>query len=125
MLLLDESRQSPSLEEVRHLELAFSSKKLRSVCESERLAVDELGSELAENLKKRLADLCASSSVDDIVVGGPHDVEVEGRKGMAIDLGHGYQLVFVANHPDNPTIPDGDLDWSRVDDASHFTIDFA
>ena len=50
------------------MELAFSTKALRAVCESEERAVRELGVDLASILKRRLADLRAAGNATDLVV---------------------------------------------------------
>jgi hypothetical protein len=94
------------------LELAFESRELRDICESEAEARRHLGDSVAEMLKHRLADLDAASSPKDLLVGQPRlgaDTET-----MVIDLCEGHRLVFTANHPNNPTTPDGKLDWTRV-----------
>jgi hypothetical protein len=50
------------------LELAFETKLLREICESEQKARQELGIKVAEALKRRLADLRAATSVEDLPV---------------------------------------------------------
>ena len=93
------------------MELAFDDKSLRTLCESEAPARRELGLEVAEVLKRRLADLCAATSVKDLVAGQPRELDAAH---MAVDLCDGHRIVFCANHSSNPMTETGDLDWSKV-----------
>ena len=96
------------------LELAFDSQSLRTLCESEACARRDLGQEVAEALKRRLADLNAATSVNDLVIGLPREVEGTDHQEMAVDLRDGYRIIFGANHPKNPIADNGDLNWARV-----------
>jgi proteic killer suppression protein len=96
------------------LELAFDSRTLRTICESETHAKDELGVAVAAMLKHRLADLRAATSVKDLVAGRLRLLEDTGDPCMALDLCEGYRMVFCANHARNPVAPTGGLDWPRV-----------
>lgn len=96
------------------LELAFNSKSLRTICESETHAKSELGLQGAEVLKHRLADLRAATSIKDLVVGRPSILNDADNQDIAIDLCEGHRLVFCANHPKNPVTKSGELDWLRV-----------
>jgi proteic killer suppression protein len=96
------------------LEIAFDSRLLRTICESEALAKRELGSTVAEALKHRLADMRAATSVKDLLVGHPRVLDGTNGQHMIIDLYGGYQIIFCANHPNNPVMEAGTLDWLRV-----------
>lgn len=96
------------------MELAFNSKSLRTICESERQAKLELGDAVAEILKHRLADLRAATSVKDLVAGRPRVLDGAALQQMVVDLRDGYRIVFTANHTKNPMTETGDLDWERV-----------
>lgn len=94
------------------MELAFESRELRDTCEDDAEARRQFGDSVAEMLRHRLADLDAATSPKDLLAGRPRaGTEAET---MVIDLGEGHRLVFAANHPNNPTTPDGELDWARV-----------
>lgn len=97
------------------LDLAFDSKLLRTICENEEEAVHELGQPVGEVLKHRLADLRAAVSVNDLLVGRPRilDGDIQNLH-MIIDLCDGYQVIFSANHPNNPTGENGKTDWQKV-----------
>lgn len=98
------------------LDLAFDSKSLRSVCENEEDAQDKLGPSVAETLKHRLADLRAAISIRDLLVGKPRIIKSTkfGQEIVIVELGDGYQLVFGANHPNNPILENGDINWAKV-----------
>ena len=96
------------------LEIAFDTKPLRTICESEVQANRELDSEVAEILKHRLADLRAATSIMDLITGRPRKLDGVKWQQMIINLCDGYGIVFCANHLNNPMTETGDLDWARV-----------
>jgi proteic killer suppression protein len=97
------------------LDLAFDSKLLRTICENEEEAFHELGRSVGEVLKHRLADLRAAISVNDLLVGRPRILDGDTHNlHMVIDLCDGYQVIFRANHPNNPVGENGKIDWQKV-----------
>ena len=96
------------------MELAFGSKLLRTTCESETHARDELGTVVTELLKHRLSDLRAATTVTDLLVGNPRLLGDAENKHMIINLGESHRLVICANHPKNPIDKDGKIDWPKV-----------
>lgn len=94
------------------MELAFESQALRSICEDEDRARQELDPSVAEMLKHRLADLRAAKTPKDLLVGHPR--LDESGNWMIVDLSGASRIVFKANHVKNPTGKNGELDWSRV-----------
>lgn len=98
------------------LDLAFDSKPLRTVCENEKEAIRELGPLVARVLKHRLADLRAAISINDLILGHPRLLLDDGKyhQSMIIDLCDDYQMTFCANHPCNPVVENGNIDWSKV-----------
>jgi hypothetical protein len=96
------------------LELAFDSRALRTICESEAQAKDKYGTAVAEILKHRLADLCAATSIKDLLVGQPRSMEGTDGLWMVLDLCKGYRMAFCANHPKNPLTETGQIDWAKV-----------
>ena len=96
------------------MELAFDSKSLRTICESEAFAKRELGTVVAEVLKHRLADLRAATFVTDIVAGRPRVLDGVGNQHMVVDLCDAHRMDFCANHPNNPVTRAGELDWAKV-----------
>ena len=96
------------------MELAFESKSLRSICENEADAEQELGSAVAEALKHRLADLRAATSIHDVVVGNPRPLSTVGTPCLILDLCDNYYIIVEANHPNNPLTEEGEFDWAMI-----------
>jgi 3-oxoacyl-ACP reductase-like protein len=92
------------------LELAFETKALRDICESEKKAKHELGAAVAAQLKRRLADLQAVESIDELPVAKP----TKNSNNCVIDLSAGHRLIATVGHADIPTLSSGKVDWSNV-----------
>src|SRR5260370_33517167 len=85
------------------LELAFDSKALRTICESEGQAKLELGVTVAESLKHRLAGFVAAPSTNDLLAGRPR-VCANGRD-RVLDLRNGHVTAFTSTPVHHP-MPD-------------------
>jgi proteic killer suppression protein len=96
------------------LELAFATKSLRLLCESEASATRELGASVAQKLRRRLADLRAATSVKDLVAGRPRQLAGAHRRHVSVDLCEGSSIVFSPNHRTIPMLASGGVDWSKV-----------
>ncbi len=96
------------------MELAFATRFVREICESESTVTRKFGKGVTGKLKLRLADLRAATSVKDLVVGRPREIEGRGHARFAIDLCEGYYMVFAANHANIPTVESGGVNWSKV-----------
>jgi len=96
------------------LELAFATRELREQCEQETVAHRELGREVATMLKRRLADLLAAETIEDLVVGNPRQVIENEHSSIQITLSDGYCLVLGANHAKTMIDNIGQPDWSNV-----------
>ena len=96
------------------MELAFESEEIRTICERKQVAVEELGSDVAAALQRRLADLQAASSPSDLPIGRPHLLGPTSRPIMALPLVNGHRLVFTSNHVNDPVTSDGSVDMQRV-----------
>jgi hypothetical protein len=94
--------------------LAFSTKTLRELCESQVAAQRKFGRRVADALRGRLADLCAAANVLELPAGNPREIEGGRHRYYAIDLADGYRLVVCANHTEVPVAKDGGVDWVRV-----------
>lgn len=98
------------------LELSFSHKKLRDLCYSEFLAKQTYGPELAQSLRKRIADLAAVHTASELfhLPGKPQELAGDRQGQMAIELNNGFRLYFKSGHLDERTDESGKTDWSRV-----------
>lgn len=99
---------------VTALELAFATKSLRQLCESEAIAQRELGFSVAEKLKRRLADLRAATCVKELIAGRPRELESALRRHISLNLGGGSRLIFCANHNTVPVLKSGGINWAKV-----------
>ena len=96
------------------MELAFAKKFLRELCENEARAQQDLGTNVAKKLKRRVADLRASPCVKDLVAGRPHELSGNRNRHVALELCEGYCIVISNNHAHVPMLDSGGTDWSRV-----------
>jgi len=95
------------------VELAFETRELRKICEIAEYADGQLGEEVGQALRHRLADLWAASSPDDLLLGRPR-LQTGQDSRMLLDLKDGVTILFCANHPESPRISGGDIAWSKV-----------
>lgn len=93
------------------MELAFETKLLREVCESAEKAKQQFGAEVARALKRLLADLRAAGSIEDLPVAKPR--RISGN--CVFQLSTGHILTATANHPVNPLLKSGEIDWAKVE----------
>lgn len=93
------------------MEIAFATKGLRSICESQASAVAEFGADMAARLQPRIADLRAATTVADVRVGRPREL-ADGKR-MAVQVSEGLSIVFAPNHATTPRTK-GNVDWTRV-----------
>jgi plasmid maintenance system killer protein len=92
------------------LDLAFKTKRLRRICENQHAAELAFPSEVAAQLRDRLADMDAAERASDLVAGSPRE-----KSGLLIvDLASGYTLSLRANHNSVPRLAGGGIDWRRV-----------
>jgi proteic killer suppression protein len=95
------------------MELAFRTKKLRTLCQEHNEAVNEIGEPAAEVLRARIADLRAVTYLADLPVGRP-DVVAGNPPKLQLVLRDGWSLWMAVNHQAAPRTEDGDLDLARV-----------
>jgi hypothetical protein len=96
------------------MDLAFATKSLRVVCESSEEARRKLGPAVSEKLKRRLADLRAAVSAQDLIAGRPCELDGPREKRIALQLAKGYRLLLSPNHSVLPKLESGKLDWAKV-----------
>lgn len=96
------------------LEIAFSEKSYRLICENMAIAERKFGLKVAERLKRRLADLRAANNVNDIIAGKPQVVNTAHPQQLMLELCDGYCLFFCANHNQIPLLTPNEINWSKV-----------
>jgi hypothetical protein len=95
------------------MEVAFSSRELRSQCESNYVAKRSLGESAAMSLMRRLADLRALDTAASLFEMGL-DIHLDPRAvgRLNIPLGDTHVLIVEAFVPPSPV--NGTLDWARI-----------
>ena len=96
------------------LELAFSSRELRSICESHAKAKRELGEMTAHALQRHLADMESADTVSELFDLGleiQHCCEDPGL--LRFRLNEHACLACRANHRSLP-LNGGNIDWAQV-----------
>jgi len=96
------------------LDIAFRTRALRDACEQQAEAERRLGSRVAEALWRRLADLRAATTIDEVVAGQPRVLTEEGSQLMAFTLTEEHQLLVAPGHNRLPVLDSGEVDWARV-----------
>jgi|SRR5665213_283870 len=92
------------------LELAFETKALRDICESEAFARKQLGAKVADALWRRLSDFRSIDSFDELPFAKPK----KNSNSITFDLPDDWQLVVTGGHGENPKLPSGKIDWAKV-----------
>jgi hypothetical protein len=94
-----------------NVELAFSERSLRQLCENKIAADRKLGAKIAGRLRRRLADLHAADFVNDLVTGQPREVANDHYTVLVID---DCSITFCPNHGTIPRLASGKVNWSKV-----------
>ncbi len=96
------------------MKILFANKKIRELCEQQRVAERKLGAASARKLRARLSDLEAASRVTDLVAGNPHPLKGERHGQFALNLSGGWRLVFRPANDPCPIKDDGGINWAQV-----------
>jgi len=99
---------------IRSLELAFATKKLREICESDVSASLHLNHGIIKAFKARLADLRAVDTIFDLPASTPEFIIYCDLECVGINLPNNEQMIVSANHSNNPLQDDGYIDWLRI-----------
>lgn len=96
------------------MDIFYVNDKVEVLCTDEKKAQRELGRDGFKKLRRRLADLEAAQSLDDLPAGRPHPLKGKRKGQFALDLNGGKRLVFeVADEPP-PLDARGNLEWRKV-----------
>lgn len=94
------------------MEVAFRTKRLRSICEDPNVASESLDPVVVDQLVSRIADIRAADSLADILAGNPG--LNEDQTTLTIDLTKGYKMQLQISHQNLPVDSDGHLVKGRV-----------
>lgn len=99
------------------MDIIFKTNKLKKVFGDEKLMVTKLGVHRSKLLKRRLTQLAAADTLEDLCNLPQvrcHEL-VGSRKGcLSVDPDHPYRLIFEPAHNPLPKKPDGGLNWANV-----------
>jgi toxin HigB-1 len=99
------------------MDIAFASRKLEKLCNSEKEMKAQLGARNAKVLQTRLAQIKAAKTLEELgkVPGARcHELKADRKGQIAADLVHPQRLIFVPDHDPRPEKPDGGLDREKV-----------
>lgn len=106
------------------MNLAFSSRELRTLCKSQTVAERAYGVVVARELRGRLADIREAGSVLELLAGHPREVSDGRHRCYEVSLPEAYRLLICANHDPLPFQGGtGRIDWSRVSRVRIASID--
>lgn len=98
------------------MEITFEDNNLRKCANDDRLAVKKLGQRCADLYKRRLDDLQAAASLEDVryLPGRFHELKANRKGEWACDLVHPYRLIFTPHERPIPTDGDGKYIWAEI-----------
>ncbi|WP_415581517.1 type II toxin-antitoxin system RelE/ParE family toxin [Flavobacterium longum] len=98
------------------MEITFEDSNLRKYANDDRLAVKKLGQRCADLYKRRLDDLQAAASLEDVryLPGRFHELKANRKGKWACDLVHPYRLIFTPHERPIPTDGDGKYIWAEI-----------
>lgn len=98
------------------MNITFSSQTLEDDCNNERLLRRKHGSDRANRIRRRLDDLRAAATLEDMrnLPGRCHELKGTRAGQLSLDLDHPYRLVFDPVDNPIPRKPDGGLNWTAI-----------
>jgi plasmid maintenance system killer protein len=99
------------------VEISFANRKLQKLCESDKELRKAYGSDGAKKVRRRLSDLRAATTLEDMrnLPGRIHELE-GGRDGqLAIDLAGSRRLVIAPTNGWPSAKEDGAHVWTEID----------
>ncbi len=98
------------------MEIIFSNKKLRKIANDDRKMLKELGATRAKLFKRRLNQLSAAETLEDVraLPENYHELTENRKEQWACDLDQSYRLVFTPQERLIPTNKDGGYCWLEI-----------
>jgi len=94
--------------------MAFETKELRRLCESQTYAEEQLGVGKARFLRARLADIRAVCCVVELADLGISVRQANPDDHLSLEIDGEVRLLLCANHNQTPMQPDGKTDWQKI-----------
>ena len=99
------------------MDILFKTKKFEKQCNSQASLVRAYGSRCAKLIRRRLDELWAANSLEDIrslPQTRCHELKGGHSGNLSVDLEHPYRLLFRPANEPTTRKDDGGLDWDRV-----------
>lgn len=98
------------------MDVAFATDKLAKTMNSDSKLSQTYGADLAKQIRKRLDDLDAAATLDDMrtLPGRCEELAGDRAGGLSVRLTANWRLIFKPDHDPPPTKEDGGLDWIQV-----------
>jgi len=99
------------------MDILFKTKKLDKQCNSQALLVRTHGPQCAKLIRRRLDELGAANSLDEIRYlpqARCHELKGNHAGKLSVDLEQPYRLLFRPANEPTPQKADGGLDWAGV-----------
>lgn len=96
------------------LDISYGTKKIRTICENEVLALRVLPLKVVQLLFARLSDLRAALNLFDLPLGNPNPRSSIPPGVFVISLCDNYYIHFSAVDLEMPVVIGGDVNWEKV-----------
>ena len=98
------------------MNIYFNNSRLERDFNSERALVKEYGDRMAKVIRRRLDNLDAASTLEDMrhLPGRCHELHGKRAGQLSLDLEHPQRLIFVPADNPIPRKADGGLDWTQI-----------
>lgn len=98
------------------VDIQFSTKQLRKVCNDAKRMSQKWGAVGAKKLRRRLDDLRAAPTLEAMrpLPGRCHELNGNRNGQLSLDLAHPLRLIFEPASNPTPRKRDGGLDWGAV-----------
>jgi proteic killer suppression protein len=99
------------------VEISFASRKLKQLCESQKELRKAYGSDGAKKAMRRLSDLRAAATLEDMrnLPGRIHELSGDRDGQLAIDLAGGWRLILVPTNGWPTEKAEGAHVWTTID----------
>lgn len=100
------------------MDVFFEKSKLRKSCQSSKELQRAYGKDNGRRIGTRLAQLAAAPRLADLRRPAPgrcHELTADRAGQLSLDVKDPLRLIFRPEPFPGPTLPDGGLDWSRVE----------
>lgn len=99
-----------------NVDISFCDNRFEQDCNNHRALVRRYGDRTARVIRRRLDDLDAAETLEDMrnLAGRCHELLGDRAGQLSLDLVHPERLIFVPDGDPIPRKPDGGLDWTQI-----------